>query len=72
MSIDTPPAGSAPSRPRLIVRSFSIALGLAFFVVATVGFGPLQLDHFNGKLAISVIGQLHGVPMVAWLLTFIA
>ena len=72
MSIDTPPAGSAPSRPRLIVRSFSIALGLAFFVVAAVGFGPLQLAHLNGNLATSVVGELHGVLMVAWLLTFIA
>ena len=74
MPIDLPPVAlpSAPSRRSPTLRSFFIALGLAFVVVAIVGFGPLQLDHLNGKLAISVIGQLHGVLMVAWLLTFIA
>jgi hypothetical protein len=52
------------------VRFFFVALSVVFVGVATLGFGPNQLDHIAGKLAISAVGQSHGVLMVTWLLTF--
>jgi len=58
-------------RRRPTVRFFFVALSLVFVGVAALGFGPNQLNHIAGKLAISAVGQFHGVLMVAWLLTFV-
>jgi hypothetical protein len=50
---------------------FYVALGFIFIVVAVLGFGPNQLDHLAGRLDISTLGQMHGILMVIWLLTFV-
>ena len=72
MATNSTALGIQPSRKRRAptVRLFFVALSIVFVVVAALGFGPNQLDHIAGKLPISVVGQSHGVLMVAWLLTF--
>ncbi len=73
MTTATRPVGELSPRPvrRPARRWFFIALALLFAIVATLGFGPNQLDHLAGRLEISAVGQYHGVLMVTWLLTFL-
>lgn len=64
-------AERGPSSSRRPTRFFFTALGLAFILIATLGFAPHMLAFFGGTFKIPPIAHVHGAIMSSWLLMFV-
>lgn len=63
-------AGTRPSGLSRPQRLFFIVFGVAFFIVAALGFGPHLRAFVAGTFPISPVAHVHGALMTSWLLTF--
>jgi hypothetical protein len=62
----TPARGIAAPR-----RIYFVSLGVVFFIVAAMGFGPHLRAFVAGTFRISAVAHIHGALMTSWLLTFL-
>jgi hypothetical protein len=61
-----PRAGIASPR-----RMFFLVMGVVFFIVAAMGFGPHLRAFVAGTFKISPVAHIHGALMTSWLITFL-
>src|SRR4051812_49311800 len=70
-NVDALPIETRRIAQRRKSASFFVAIGLAFFAVAVLGFGPHIRAFIRGTFPIAAIAHVHGALMTTWLLVFI-